>query len=92
MNKALFASHAQEIERLSQLLWFYETENVSQRQKLDSFQEQQSSLLTRVQEQEKFIKLLQKKVKSHEATIKFEKIASEGIKKKSIDKFPMHQS
>lgn len=83
MNKQAFASHALEIERLSHLLWHYETVNVDQKKLLEHQQKQRESLIIRIQEMEKFIKGLQKKVKSLESTIKFEKIATEGIKKRS---------
>lgn len=83
MNKQAFASHALEIERLSHLLWHYETVNVDQKKLLEHQQKQRDGLIIRIQEMEKFIKGLQKKVNSLEQTIKFEKIATEGIKKRS---------
>ncbi len=83
MNKQAFASHALEIERLSHLLWHYETVNVDQKKLLEHQQKQRDGLIIRIQEMEKFIKGLQKKIKSLESTLKFEKIAAEGIKKKS---------
>ena len=83
MNKAAFASHNLELERLTHLMWHYETVNQDQKAMLDYQQRQRDAYITRLQEMDKFIKGLQRKINSLEQNMKFEKMAAEGIKKKS---------
>lgn len=83
MNKGAFASHTLELERLSHLLWHYETVNQDQKAMLEYQQKQRDVYIHRIQEMEKFVKGLQRKITNLEQNVKFEKMAAEGIKKKS---------
>lgn len=76
------SSFTQEIQRLTQLLGHYETENVHQRQQLEEADEAKEGHIKRIQELEHDKTQLQQKLRSVEISLKFEKIAAEGARKK----------
>lgn len=75
-------SHAEEVKRLTQLLSHYEDENVYQRRLLEESTANQESSSRRIHDLEQENVQLSKKIRSLEISLKFEKVASEGARKK----------
>lgn len=77
------SSHAKEVERLTHLLWHYETVNQDQKEQLDLLQTSRDGLIDRIQSMETEKKRLMKKLRSSELSLKYEKSATEGLRKKT---------
>jgi chromosome segregation ATPase len=73
----------QEVQRLKKLLVFYEQENLSAKSEVASLKESVSNLIESAAGHEKNTLKLQRQIKSLEGTIKFDRIASDGITKKA---------
>jgi hypothetical protein len=73
----------EEIQKLKQLLYFYENENLQHLRSIESLNSIIASHVKRISDLEKIGKSHVKKIKSLENAAKFEKIASDGILKKS---------
>ena len=71
-----------EIDRLNKLLVYYEDVNKQQIIQIETYETVQVANNKRLLEQEKTIRTHLKKIRSLEDTIKFDKIATEGLRKK----------
>ncbi|KAJ1409972.1 hypothetical protein B484DRAFT_455966 [Ochromonadaceae sp. CCMP2298] len=81
-----------ELVRLNGLIKFYEGANLDQQQKLETAGATYEANSKRIYDLEALKKTLQKNVKSLEGKAKFDKIASEGIKKKfNVAEFDMRE-
>lgn len=72
-----------EIERLTQLLWHYETVNLDQKNQLDNLVTSRDNLVDRIQKHDQEDKRKAKQFRSLELQLKYEKSASEGLRKKT---------
>lgn len=76
-------SHPKEIERLTHLLWHYETVNLEQKNQLDTMVTSRDNLISRIQQHESEKKKQAKQLRSLELQLKYEKAATEGLRKKT---------
>eukprot|EP01039_Chlorochromonas_danica_P015535 gene15535-18266_t len=76
-------SHPKEIERLTHLLWHYETVNLDQKNQLDTMVTSRDNLISRIQQHESEKKKQAKQLRSFELQLKYEKAATEGLRKKT---------
>lgn len=76
------ASHAQEVQRLTTLLAHYEEQNGHQRRQLEDAAETKEAHIERIRLLEQEKAALTKKLRSVEVAFKFEKVASDGSRKK----------
>lgn len=75
-------SHKADIERLTKILNEYETANAQLKQEINSATVINETNTKKILEKEQENRLLQRKIKSLESAIKFDKIAADGIAKK----------
>lgn len=76
------AADTSEINRLNKLIAYYEDVNKQQIIQIDTYQAVQEANNKRLADQEKTIRMHLKKIRSLEEMIKFDKIATEGLRKK----------
>jgi hypothetical protein len=75
-------AHDQELERLNRIVLDFEKSNFEYKEEIDRLKGVESLHLKRLQEYEKQQKQLLKKVKSLEVSLKYEKAAVEGLRKR----------